>query len=901
MDGARADGTLRSRAVRPSDAPAEPVSTLARLTTALADRYRVERELGAGGMATVYLAHDIKHERDVAIKVLHPDLGAALGSERFLSEIRTTARLQHPHILPLLDSGAADGLLYYVMPYVTGETLRARLERERQLPIDEALRIAREVANALEHAHKQGIIHRDVKPENILLQDGAAVVADFGIALAVQSAGGARMTQTGLSLGTPQYMSPEQAMGERTIDARSDIYALGAVTYEMLAGEPPFSGSSTQAIVAKVLTERPTPLRTTRDTVPSSVDDAVLQALAKLPADRWTSAAEFARSLTAKSEKFIAVTAPSAAARTPTTRWRVAVALVVGVGIGAAAWPRPDGANRATSQTSAEPRFYQISLPDTAPFVAGIDEFGLASTSVAITGDGRTLAYLADTPSGQSIALVRLDRGSTTVLPGTNGGIHPTFSPDGQSVAFGADKSLKKIALGDGTVSTLASVGWLTGIVWSPNGRIYVSGSEGGSRCLAWVPEAGGAVTTVIPRCNAGTMSPIGADARTLLLHWLSESVFFDTRTDSVVRTPFTGPGTGPLAMSSDRLLIFRDDALYAMRMDAPGARFVGDPIKVMSNVRREAWTGHAHAALSHDGTLVWASGDDAAIAKFVWLDRTGALQDTALDAAAIVTSFALSPDANRLAYSTVDGPGRQRLLIADLRRRITDEIPFDGGLLPLNWIRNGRALSVSVFRPNRPPTTMLVDFSGATVRIDSASTGSDESRDGTQRCFDVAAVQLSQVRAGTAAIVDSVGGDWCRFSPDGTRLVYKRAIGLFVVNTTGPIADSRVQVAPADADEGRWSDDGRTIYYRRANRWYSIDAPSADMRPDATPTLLFTGRYLQALASWDRARDGRYLVLQGGPPVRLKTLNVMTNFPALVEEKLKAAEMKSASDSTTR
>ena len=253
--------------------------TLLRLTSALADRYRVDRELGAGGMATVFLAHDLKHERDVAIKVLHPDLGAALGAERFLSEIKTTAKLQHPHILPLLDSGAADGLLYYVMPYVSGETLRARLERERQLPIDDALRIAREVASALEHAHKQGIIHRDIKPENILLQDGAAVVADFGIALAVQSAGGARMTQTGLSLGTPQYMSPEQATGERTIDARSDIYALGAVLYEMLVGEAPFTGPSVQAIVARVLTEEPRSISVQRKAVPAGVEDAVLRAL----------------------------------------------------------------------------------------------------------------------------------------------------------------------------------------------------------------------------------------------------------------------------------------------------------------------------------------------------------------------------------------------------------------------------------------------------------------------------------------------------------------------------------------------------------------------------------------------------------------------------------------------
>ncbi|QJR37914.1 serine/threonine-protein kinase [Gemmatimonas groenlandica] len=296
-------------------------STLERLTTALSPSYRVSRELGAGGMATVYLAHDLKHERDVAIKVLHPDLGAALGAERFLSEIKTTAKLQHPHILPLLDSGAADGLLYYVMPFVRGETLRARLDRERQLPLDDALRIAREVAGALDHAHKQGIIHRDIKPENILLQDGAAVVADFGIALAVQSAGGARMTQTGLSLGTPQYMSPEQAMGERTIDARSDIYALGAVTYEMLAGEPPFTGASVQAIVAKVMSAEPERLTLTRKSVPVGTEVAVLRALAKLPVDRYASAAAFAEALAADEHTHPFDRPSTAAALTASRRW----------------------------------------------------------------------------------------------------------------------------------------------------------------------------------------------------------------------------------------------------------------------------------------------------------------------------------------------------------------------------------------------------------------------------------------------------------------------------------------------------------------------------------------------------------------------------------------------------
>ena len=267
-----------------------------RLATALADRYRVERELGQGGMATVYLAQDLKHDRKVAIKVLRPELAAVIGADRFLSEIKTTANLQHPHILPLHDSGQADSFLFYVMPFVEGESLRDRLHREKQLPIGDAVRIATEVAGALDYAHRHGIIHRDIKPENILLHDGRALVADFGIALAATSAGH-RMTETGMSLGTPHYMSPEQAMGDRELTPRSDVYALGALTYEMLLGEPPFTGPTAQSIVAKVMTERPAPLIARRERIPESVEDAVLTALEKLPADRFSTAAEFASAL----------------------------------------------------------------------------------------------------------------------------------------------------------------------------------------------------------------------------------------------------------------------------------------------------------------------------------------------------------------------------------------------------------------------------------------------------------------------------------------------------------------------------------------------------------------------------------------------------------------------------
>jgi len=272
----------------------------ARLIAALAGRYAIARELGAGGMARVYLARDLKHDRDIALKVLRPELAAALGAERFLEEIRISAKLDHPHILTLIDSGATDGFVYYVLPFVRGESLRDKLNRDKQLGLEEALAITQQVASALDYAHRQGVVHRDIKPENILIQEGEAVVADFGIALAVREAGGPRLTESGLSLGTPQYMSPEQATGGRELDARSDVYSLAAVVYEMLAGEPPHTGPTVQAVIAKLLTVQPTRIRTVRDTVPESIDTAVAKALAKIPADRFAGAAEFAAALTAR-------------------------------------------------------------------------------------------------------------------------------------------------------------------------------------------------------------------------------------------------------------------------------------------------------------------------------------------------------------------------------------------------------------------------------------------------------------------------------------------------------------------------------------------------------------------------------------------------------------------------
>jgi serine/threonine-protein kinase len=265
-----------------------------RLTSALADRYRIESELGSGGMATVYLAEDLKHHRKVAVKVLRPELAAALGPERFLREIEIAASLTHPHILPLYDSGEADGFLYYVMPYVEGESLRDRLNREKQLPVDDALQIAREVADALDSAHRHDVIHRDIKPENILLEERHAVVADFGIARAVDVAGGTKLTGPGIALGTPEYMSPEQAAGGGDLDGRSDIYSLGCVLYEMLGGQPPFTGATVESVVHQHISLEPRPVTQIRAAVPTGVAAALNRMLAKTPADRYRTALEFA-------------------------------------------------------------------------------------------------------------------------------------------------------------------------------------------------------------------------------------------------------------------------------------------------------------------------------------------------------------------------------------------------------------------------------------------------------------------------------------------------------------------------------------------------------------------------------------------------------------------------------
>ena len=362
-------------------------------------------------MAIVYLARDIRHKRLVALKVLHPDLGAVLGPERFLREVETAAGLQHPHILTVLDSGEAAARLWFTMPYVEGESLRDRLRREKQLPVDEAVRITREAAQALDYAHRHGVIHRDVKPENLLLtEDGNTLVADFGVARAL-AGGEEALTQTGLAVGTPAYMSPEQASGARDLDARTDVYALATVLYEMLAGEPPFAGPTPQAAVARRFTEAPRPLRQVRETVPEAVEQAVLKALAKAPADRFPSAAEFARALNspvpAPLGASAAVTAqtPGAAIPRPATRRRVppaAVTLGLGILIGLGVlfgWLRSHGTGNVDTSDAGAKRVAVLPFENLGP---AQDEYFADGVADAIRGKLAALPALQITASSSS-------------------------------------------------------------------------------------------------------------------------------------------------------------------------------------------------------------------------------------------------------------------------------------------------------------------------------------------------------------------------------------------------------------------------------------------------------------------------------------------------------------------
>ena len=860
--------------------------TSSRLTAALSDRYRIDREIGQGGMATVYLAHDIKHDRDVAIKVLHPDLGAALGGERFLSEIRTTARLQHPHILPLLDSGDADGLLYYVMPYVTGETLRSRLERERQLPITDAVLIAREVADALSAAHVLGIIHRDIKPENILLQGGHALVADFGIALAVQQAGGACMTQTGLSLGTPQYMSPEQATGERAIDARSDIYALGAVTYEMLVGEAPFTGPTVQAIVARVMTEEPRAIGVQRKAVPKSVEAATLRALEKLPADRFATAKAFADALGdplfaapggSHGGVVTAVTVSGASRRLLYGALTLAAVSLAAAVIG---WLRP-GPELATSRQ-------RVVLWQSAfrPLLDPGIEF--VASQFAIAPDGSSMVYADSGSGGTRLMRKRRNDPVATPLAGTEGALAPFFSPDGRWVGYRTiDGKLRKIAIDGGGSITMTADADLTymAAAWLDDGTIVYAGR---GRTLSRVKDVGGTsrpvkADTGQQRRTIPSISPLPGSRGFLYTDCpgncgIESAVHvFDFAADSS-RTVVENAAGAWYSPTGHLLYTDRAGGLYAMGFDLRTLKVTTGPISLIDDVVPASF------AMSTSGTALYSTNTGGSARwELMWVARDGSAVPLDSTWRGSFQYPALSPDGKALAVSVDEGTTQLWIRRSDgTRQKLTQE----GGVnwRPA-WSPDGRSV---VFSSNRNGGRSKDDFDLYRMLVDASAPAEllvhhrwglwegEFSRDGEWLVMradeglndgnirgrrlngDTTLVPLLVDKSGTNQIALSPDGHWIAFTGDATgrREIYVAPF---------PDVTSRRLVSRDGGSEPRWAHSGRELFYKHGDQFLSVDVIPGQTLGLGSPRLLFSvAQYRSARnrQQYDVAPDDRRFVM---------------------------------------
>ena len=874
------------------------------LAAALAGRYRLISELGSGGMATVYLADDLRHNRQVAIKVLHPEFSALVGSSRFRREIETTARLQHPNILPLFDSGDAGEQLFYVMPFVNGGTLRQRLDREQQLPVDEAVRIAREVADALAYAHEHGIVHRDIKPENILLGGRHAMVADFGIALALEQASGSRLTSTGLSIGTPLYMSPEQAMGDRVIDARADIYALGATVYEMLSGEPPFTGPNAQAILARSMTETPRSLSATRTMVPQGVNSAVLRALASRPADRFQTAGDFAAALggtgtyrtadpsSASTDPRVHVTT-----RRPTMLRRgVAAVALVGVGAGIGALMRGGLASPTpAARAGAEPRFLAIALPDSAPFVAGRNFFGNWVRSLAVAPDGRRIVYSSASGADTALWEVRLDQGTVTPIAGTTGAILPTLSPDGSTLAFLVGRDLRKIDRENGRVVSVATVE-RSFLSWPASQQLLVRNALG---CTQRVSPVDGSITPFsVQECgvNVGT----GADAHSIVVATSRSLLLIDEdgrRTRAVQRgeTPDTsgayGRALGHTAfMIGDSTIVWvRVGTLTAARIDARTARLTTEPRVILSGIRDDAFQRGANFAYTPSGDFVWVAVNRELASHFVVVNRAGHVVDTLPLAPARIESFALSPDGRRLAFISGPDESHRTTVIADLQRHDVDSSashPTFSALIPIRWLPDGRGFSAAYSAgASAKRRWVIVSSRSGTFAIDSVGTPYvNESPDGAWRC-DGGRLWPVAHPADTTRF-DGLA-NWCIFSPDSRTIAWVSAAGALLVAPVGASARNARRMVTPFGDEPFWSRDGLELIYRAADAWYA--APINVSAPTTPPTLLFSGRFEFPFASWALTPEGNFLVLQGPPPRSITHINMITNFPRFVEERLRA------------
>jgi eukaryotic-like serine/threonine-protein kinase len=873
------------------------------LNTALAGRYTIVREIGAGGMATVYLALDLRHDRRVALKLLNPELGAVLGVERFLSEIKVTANLQHPNLLPLFDSGQisdqperSDGsaLLFYTMPYVEGESLRARLEREKQLPVDEAIRITTAIASALDYAHRRDVIHRDLKPENILLQDGQPMLADFGIALAVSKAGGNRVTQTGLSLGTPQYMSPEQATGDRTIDGRSDQYSLAAVLYEMLAGDPPYAGSTAQAIMARLLTERPRDVRVMRDLVPEPVAQAIDRALAKLPADRFQTVAAFADALQARAAAGRAPapafgggspiqrsrdTAPPRAWASGFARRLASPAPWIGISVlalGVAAWALFSRQRVAVPPTVR----YGIQGP--------VFEAAAPGAIFAASPDGRTVVYdrVTSTATVPGLWARRVDELTDRHLEGAEGAEQPFFSPDGQWVGFIARGQLRKVPLAGGPVVTLADIrGPMFGASWIP-GRDSIVVAVGSG--LGVVPASGGQIRSLTKRdSTAGEIQAwphVLADGKTALFgswrggraeQWRIAKVDLATGRTRVFENLI---GTAPLDVL-DGWLVFAgaNGVLTAVPFNEKRAQPAGNPVPLAEHTRTSAFGG-TRASLSPAGLLMYQTGAPAS--QMMAVDMHGSMRPLSPE----VRSFGMprfSPDGKSIAVQ-IQGQAMNDIWLYSIASGTTTRITTEGGVNDRpEWTPDGKSI---LFRSDRngslaiwtqpadrsaPPTVLFGEHDAwileALLTPDSKAvvfrTGTLGAADIWYRRLDRGSGEARNPVAVTPFL------EWApRLSPDGRWIAYSSDESgmrqVYVQPFPGPGA--RVPVSVDGGDYPIWSHDQHYLFFRNAQKMMRAKISTAGRFTVESPELLFESEFdlTPGHANYDVSPDGQHLLM---------------------------------------
>jgi Tol biopolymer transport system component len=861
----------------------------ARFSAALSERYVIERELGEGGMATVYLATDLRHDRKVALKVLRPELAAVLGAERFLQEIKTTAQLQHPHILPLFDSGEADGFLYYVMPYVEGETLRERLDRETQLSIDEAVRITLEVTDALQYAHDQGVIHRDIKPENILLNNGRVMVVDFGIALALSAAAGGRMTETGLSLGTPHYMSPEQATADKNVGHRSDIYSLGCVLYEMLTGDPPHTASSVQAIIVKIVTDVARPVTDMRKSVPPNVAAAVAKSLEKLPADRFDSARAFAAALR---DPTFTTTGAIIATDGPSVRRSTAVPVLVALlaaTVGTAAW----GWLRSSPVPPTTREWIGLSL--IRPAGALYDGW---SQNLALAADGSAIVFGDSTRARGAWQLFLKEEGSDTAvaIPGTVGGAGPFFSPDGRWIGFTTGRGLFKVPRNGGAPVQLSdSTNWggLSSGVWLDDGTIVFADrtrrrllridADGGHQRVVlpagpWaivrleaLPQGRGVLVTT---CGAEPCSP-GRVSLLDLRHGRAVRLLNDVSSGWYLRT--------------GHLLYGRPDGtLFAQRLDLDRDTLTGAAIPVMNGLATTG--GLPSAVVSSDGTILYALRGDAGAAGseslLVWMDRHGtpSVADSALSlpgSAQQDFGLSLSPDGSRVAFVqnveetqqifvqrlpdgpvtrlTSGGKSDRPEWSPDGRDVLYVKYPGDAPSVAVRRRADGTGTVTVIAREARPLVEVLPSPDGQWLlyRTDTGAPGGG----------DLLARRLSGDTTTIPLLASPAFEGEPAISPDGRWLAYvstESGRDEVYVRPWPDVKGGRWQISSGGGTEPVWNPDGRELYYRSSDQELMAVqvAPTPAFRASQPEPLFSVASCITGggHAAYAVSRDGRFL-----------------------------------------